>query len=246
MRRPAVQRLLPRYAVAWCYVIAVTVAGIWYTLAPLAARQAVLSWSSTNVHNLHAHPAAAMVASAFFFSPGLVPVWPALIALALFPACGVLGNWRTAVVCVAGHVIGTLVSEGIAGYRIDHGTLPASARYLLDVGPSYIVVAAIAVAILYGGWLARGAALLDLALLAFVGDIFAGLGHLDVAAVGHVTAIATGVLVGSAAYWNLRWVRRRRAAQAAAAGAPADPGPADPADPDVDRPDHSAQPRPRA
>jgi hypothetical protein len=241
MRRPAVQTLLSRYAVAWCYVLAVTAAEIWYTLAPPAARHAVLGWSSTNVHNLHAHPAAAMVASAFFYSPGFVPVWPALIALALFPACGVLGNWRTAVVCAAGHVIGTLVSEGIAGYRIDHGTLPASVRYLLDVGPSYIVVAAIAVAILYGGWLARGAALLDLALLAFVGDIFAGLGHLEVAAVGHVTAIATGVLAGSAVYWNRRRVRQRRAAQAAAAGAPADP-----ADPDADRPDHSAQPRPRA
>jgi hypothetical protein len=241
MRRPAVQRLLSRYAVAWCYVIAVTVAEIGYALASPESQRAILRWSSTNVHNLHAHPAAAMVASAFFFSPGFLPVWPALIALALFPACGVLGNWRTAVVCAAGHVIGTLVSEGIEGYRIDHGTLPASARYLTDVGPSYIVVAAIAVAILYGGWLGRGAALLDLVLLASVGDIFAGLGHLDVAAVGHVTAIATGVLVGSAAYWNRRRVRQRRAAQAAAAGAPADP-----ADPDADRPDHSAQPRPRA
>lgn len=36
----------------------------------------------------------------------------------------VLGNWRTAVVCAAGHVVGTLVSEGIVGYRVSHGALP--------------------------------------------------------------------------------------------------------------------------
>jgi hypothetical protein len=243
MRRPAVQTLLSRYAVAWCYTLAAIAAEIWYVLASPGSRLAAARWASTSVHNLHAHPVAAMVASAFV--PTSWPTaWPALIAVALVASCSVLGSWRTLVVCAAGHVIGTLVSEGIEDYRILHGTLPASARFLIDVGPSYIVVAALAVAILYGGWLARGVALLGLALLAFVGDIFSGLDHLAVSAVGHVTALATGVIAGSLAYWNLRRMRRRRAAQAAAAGAPADP--ADPAEPDVDRPDHSAQPRPRA
>jgi hypothetical protein len=183
------------------------------------------------VHNLHQDPVGCIVVSAFFPS-GSAAAWPALIALALFGANHVLGNWRTAVVCAAGHVIGTLVSEGILGYRVTHGSLPVSARYITDVGPSYVVVAAIAVAILYGGWLARAAAALDLALLAFVGDIFSGLRGLSVAAVGHVTAITVGVIAGGLAVWQRRRAQQRQAQAAAATGRRAL--------------DQAAQPRPRA
>jgi hypothetical protein len=59
---------------------------------------------------------------------------------------------------------------------------------LVDVGPSYVVAAAIAVAVVCGPWLARGAALADLAVFVFAGHIFAGFSQLQVPAVGHVTA----------------------------------------------------------
>ena len=36
----------------------------------------------------------------------------------MFGANRVLGNWRTVVLCAAGQVIGTLVSEGLVGYRV--------------------------------------------------------------------------------------------------------------------------------
>jgi hypothetical protein len=199
-----------RYPVAWGYLIAVVAAEITRTLLPRADQAAVLRWASTNVHNLHADPVGCLVASAFFPTESLW-AWPALIALALFGASHVLGNWRTVVVCVSGHVIGTLVSEGILDYRVAHGTLPGSARLIIDVGPSYIVVAALPVAILAGGWLARSAAVLDLVLLAFVGDIFSGLTRLSVPAVGHTTSIAVGLLLGGWFAWRLR--RRRRAGQ---------------------------------
>ena len=71
-------------------------------------------------------------------------------------------------------------------------------------GPSYVVVSAITVALLYGSWLARAAAALDLALLVVVGNIFGGLSQLDVSAVGHVTAIAVGAVLGSLLVWQLR------------------------------------------
>jgi len=80
--------------------------------------------------------------------------------------------------------------------------------YLLDVGPSYVVVAAIAVAVLYGPWLARAAAAADLALLVFVGHIFAGLSQLQVSAVGHATALATGAVLGGAVTWRRHGQRR--------------------------------------
>ena len=63
-----------------------------------------------------------------------------LIALAAFGANRALGSARTALVCLAGHVIGSGVSEGIVAYRVDADQLSAASRYLTDVGPSYVVV----------------------------------------------------------------------------------------------------------
>ena len=146
-------------------------------LARTAARRYLVAWCFV----------AAAVAGA------VVPphAWPALIALALFGANRALGNAATLAVCAAGQVIGTLVSEGIVAYRVDSADLPVSYRYLVDIGPSYVVVAAIVAALIAGSWPARAAAALDLALLVFAGHIFSGLTGLDVAAAGHLTALVT-------------------------------------------------------
>ena len=89
-------------------------------------------------------------------------------------------------------------------YRVDAGQLPAADRYLTDVGPSYIVVSAVVIAVACGTWLARAAAALDFAVLVIGGHIFGGLSHLDVAAVGHLTALVT-----AAAAVTLTLARRR-------------------------------------
>ena len=205
MRRPDLKAIFTSYLVAWLYLggfIAVEVA---YALLSPHDQGVFITWASTSVHNLRHEPVGSLVVSAFV-TQEFELAWPVLIALAMFGANGALGNWRTAVVCAAGQVIGTLVSEGIVGYRVSHGLLPAADRYLIDVGPSYVVVSAIAVALLYGSWLARAAAALDLALLVGVGNIFGGLSQLDVSAVGHLTAITVGAVGGSLLYWQ----RRRR------------------------------------
>jgi hypothetical protein len=129
-----------------------------------------------------------------------------LIALALFGANRALGNVRTALVCLAGHVVGSLVSEGIVAYRVDAGQLSAANRHLSDVGPSYVVVSAIVIALVCGTWLARTLAVADLALLVFPGQIFAGLSQLDVSAVGHLTAMLTAAT--ATALITSRWPRR--------------------------------------
>jgi hypothetical protein len=113
------------------------------------------------------------------------------MGLAVFGANRALGNARTALVCLAGHVIGSLVSEGILAYRIDAGQLSAANRHITDVGPSYVVLSAIVIALACGGWLVRTLAAVDLVVLVFPGQIFGGLSHLDVAAVGHLTAALT-------------------------------------------------------
>jgi hypothetical protein len=203
------QSVLTRYAFSWLYLAAVCAAEIAYALLPRTDRAALLRWASTSVHNLRHDPVGSLIASAFITSTHLL-AGPLLIALAVFGANHALGNWRTALTCAAGHVTGTLVSEGIVAYRVSHGSLPSADRYLIDVGISYVLVSAIAVAVLYGGWLARAAAAADLLLLIFAGQIFAGLSQLQVSAVGHLTAILTGAVLGS----FLIWQRRRRKARA--------------------------------
>ena len=203
MRRPDLKKIFRSYAVAWVYLVGFVITEVVCSRLPPHDRSEFTAWASTSVHNLQHDPVGSLVVSAFV-AQGYWLAWPFLIALALFGANKVLGNWRTALLCAAGHVIGTLVSEGIVGYRVSSGSLPPADRYLIDVGPSYVVVSAILVVVLYGSWLARAAAALDLVLLVAVGNIFGGLSQLAVSAVGHATAMAVGVILGSLLIWQLR------------------------------------------
>jgi hypothetical protein len=221
---PSGRGVLGRYAAAWAYLAAFVLAELIGSALPRRDQSLLLRWASTNVVNLHHHPVGALVVSALI-APAFAWAWPALIALALFGANRVLGNWGTALLCITGHVAGTLVSEGIVAYRTGHGLLPETANRIVDVGPSYVVVAAITVAVLFGSWPARAAAVLDLGLLVFVGDIFSGLTTLQVAAVGHVTAIVVSVPLG------ILLARRARRQPTPATAEPAEP--AEPAVPDV-------------
>ena len=210
MQRLTPKTLFSRYAVAWVYLACVIIVGLSYAALSGQGQAALVRWASTSVDNLEHDPVLSLVASAFLPVESLA-VWPALIALAMFGANRVLGNRRTVMVCGAAQVAGTLISEGIVAYRVHAGALPAADRYLVDIGPSYVVAAAIAVVLLRGSKLARAAALADLAVLVFAGHIFAGLGQLEVAAVGHVTALTVGAVAGGALLWKryrrLPWPR---------------------------------------
>jgi hypothetical protein len=212
MRSPRITMLSPqtlftRYAAAWIFLLAVAIGDIVLTAAAPHQQVEIVQWASTNVANLQRHPVAALLASAVLPAESLL-AWLGLIALSMFGANRALGNAWIALVCLAGHVIGTAVSEGIEAYRVSHGQLPAAARTIIDVGPSYVVVSAIVVAVAFGSWPARIGAVVAFVILVNVG-IFDGLTDLQVAAVGHVTAIVVAAALGSALAW-----RRRQAAQA--------------------------------
>ncbi len=132
---------------------------------------ALLLWASTNVASLQHHPVLALVLSAFL-SSGSPFAW---LALTMFGANRAVGAVRLALICAAGHLIGTGVSEGIVAYRVGHGSLPPAWSHIPDVGPSYVVVSAIVVAVMFGTWLTRVTALAVLAVLVFISHIFAGL-----------------------------------------------------------------------
>ena len=181
-----------RYALAWGYLACYLVIDLVYVLLTPHARAALTGWASTDVTNLEHEPVGPLLLSAFV-ATGYFIIWPTLIALAVFGANRALGNARTALVCLAGHVLGSLVSEGVVAYRVDAGQLSVADRDITDVGPSYVVLSAIVIAVMCGTWLARTLAAGDFAVLVFGGHIFGGLSHLDVSAVGHVTAIVTAV-----------------------------------------------------
>jgi hypothetical protein len=214
MRRLDLRATFDAYAVAWIFLIAFVLTELVYAFLPAHDQTALVGWASTSVHNLRHHPVGSLLTSAFIPQES-ASAWPALIALSMFGANRALGNWRTVLVCGAGQVIGTLVSEGIVAYQVAHGLLPAADRYLIDIGPSYVVVSAIVIALLLGSWRARVAAAVDLVLLVTVGDIFGGLSQLNVAAVGHVTAM----IVATVGTGILSWQRQRQRERAAGSGA---------------------------
>jgi Rhomboid-like protein len=193
-----------RYAFATAYLACFVAIELGYVMATPHAQATLIAWASTNVANLEHEPVLPLVFSALV-TPGYFGVWPVLIALAVFGANRALGNARTALVCLAGQVVGSLVSEGIVAYRVDAGQLDVANRYLTDVGPSYVVVSAIVIALACGTWLARALAAVDLVVLVFPGHIFGGLSQLDVSAVGHLTAALT-----AAAATTLLLTRRGR------------------------------------
>jgi hypothetical protein len=196
----------PRFAVAWGYLLCFVAAGSGCALLSPGARVSFVSWASTSVVNLEHHPVGCLVASAFVTGSGVTGalLWVPVIAIGMFGATRAAGGHRTLVAGVAGHVIGTLVSEGIVAWRVSSGALPESYRHLVDVGPSYVVVSVLVVALLRGSRMWRFLSAAALLVLVFAGHVFGGLTRLDVAAVGHVTAIAMGLLVAAA-----RWPRAR-------------------------------------
>jgi hypothetical protein len=207
--RPRARRGVVRYAFAWGYLICFVVTDLVYASLTRPGQAALTAWASTNVANLSREPVGPLVLSAFI-APGYLLLWPVLIALAAFGANRALGNARTTLICLAGHVIGSLISEGIVAARVAAGQLPEADRYITDVGPSYVVVSAIVIAVICGTWLARSLAVGDFAILVFGGHIFSGLSHLDVSAVGHLTAILTAAAITAITAITTAIARRRR------------------------------------
>jgi hypothetical protein len=182
-----------------------------YALEP-AGRRAFVAVTATNLANLRTDPLGTLVASAFV-SETVPWLWVAFAIVGLFPLAHRFGNLRALLLLFAAQVIGTLISEGLLEWRISTGVVPASMRLLDDVGPSYVIAAALAATIVYGAEPAvrtgrRGHWLFDrvpsrwwrvlaaVGLIVIAPSLFEGLDRLEVAAVGHVVAITTSVLVG--------------------------------------------------
>ena len=114
---PGLARRVPGgYAFSWAYLGCFVVIQVVYAQLSAHGQSELTAWASTSVVNLEHDPVGSLVVSAFI-TGGDPVVWRALIALAVFGANRALGNRAVVLVCLAGQVVGSLVSEGIVAYR---------------------------------------------------------------------------------------------------------------------------------
>src|SRR4051812_11004311 len=114
-----------------------------------AGRRAWLAAASTNLDNLGSHPVRSLAASALLVEGGAA-AWVALAALGLAGLVAAAGPLRALAVALAAHVVGTLVSEATLAVRVARGVEPASARSIVDVGPSFVVVGVLVATVVAG------------------------------------------------------------------------------------------------
>jgi len=134
----------------------------------------------------------AFVASAFIPQQS-AGVWP-FFALSLFSVVALLGARRAVLVLAGVHIGVSVATEGLVWWRIHHGTLPASDAHMWDTGPSYLVVAALTIAIATARpvWLR---VVWAVCLAGAAPGLLEGIDHADYTAIGHVLSFALGIVV---------------------------------------------------
>ncbi|MFE6053299.1 rhomboid-like protein [Kitasatospora sp. NPDC056446] len=154
--------------------------------------------SSSDGHNLLQHPLRALVLSGFWVAgDAWVPyLWG--FAFTLAPLERKVGSARAAMVFAIGHVVATLLSQGVVITAVETGRMAPEAMDHLDIGVSYGVLACLGAVAGLLSWRGRllalgGAGLMIAEQIASDKDV--------VTAVGHPAAVLTGV-----ALW--RWLRR--------------------------------------
>lgn len=190
VRTKALLRRVAQLPVTVTFTVLLAVVSLDWTALPHSTRDRVVHWSSTNVDRLLTQPFGPMLASAFVVLDRPV-VWIALTAVGLAATESRLGWARTLLLVAGGHVVGTLVSEGVVAWRHSRGALPDSALHQVDVGVSYVAVTALTIGLVVvrPWWLKPVPALL---LVVAAPGLLGGLRQLDVSAVGHVTAFLFG------------------------------------------------------
>lgn len=179
---------------AFWYAVSLTVAAVVEDTISDDRLQQLMDWCSTNIANIRpgGHPVEAFVASAFIPQQS-AGVWP-FFALSLFSVVALLGARRAVLVLAGVHIGVSVTTEGLVWWRIHHGTLPASDAHMWDTGPSYLVVAALTIAIATARpvWLR---VVWAVCLAGAAPGLLEGIDHADYTAIGHVLSFALGIVV---------------------------------------------------
>lgn len=122
----------------WLAVLFVTTVAL-HHMSPEFERE-FLRQRSTNIRELSRDPGRVLITSAMWIDGGYWLPYAVLYSVFHAQAERWLGTVRWLVVCVAAHVLATLVSEGVLLKAIHDGIAPRSAVNTLDVGVSYALV----------------------------------------------------------------------------------------------------------
>lgn len=171
----------------WLLVLFVTTVAL-HRMSP-DFEEDFLRQRSTNIHELSDSPVRVLFASAMWIPSGRWLPYAALYSLFHAQAERWLGTLRWLLVCVAAHVLATLISEGALLWAIGRQVAPPSAVDTLDVGVSYALagVAGVLTYRIRRPWRYPYAA----AVLVFFGvPLLAGRTFTDL---GHFTAVLIGL-----------------------------------------------------
>ena len=127
----------------WLAVLFVTTVAL-HHMSP-EFEQDFLRQRSTNIHELSNDPLRVLVQSAMWIDGGRWLPYAVLYTVFHAQAERWLGTARWLMVCVAAHVLATLISEGALLRAVHEGVAPQSAVNTLDIGVSYALAGVVAV-----------------------------------------------------------------------------------------------------
>ncbi|ALV38759.1 hypothetical protein AS200_25265 [Streptomyces sp. CdTB01] len=127
----------------WLAVLFVTTVAL-HHMSPEFEEQ-FLRQRSTNIHELSNDPVRVLVQSAMWIDSGHWLPYAVLYTVFHAQAERWLGTLRWLIVCVAAHVLATLISELALLKAIRDGMAPHSAVDTLDIGVSYALAGVVAV-----------------------------------------------------------------------------------------------------
>jgi hypothetical protein len=193
---------------AACFALGLVLTEIVMLLLPSDAEMSVAHAASTNITHLAIDPFFVLPASAFV-DLGNTWLWVPLTLILLGGLERKLGPGRAFLIAFGAHVIATVISEGMLLMQIAWHAQPRSDVNILDVGPSYVILAAMAACLVLGSWKLRLAAVLSGAIV--IPGLLVGITGLDMSALGHLSSLVLGTAFGVAFTGpGRRWIDSHR------------------------------------
>ncbi|MFJ3304485.1 rhomboid-like protein [Streptomyces sp. NPDC086549] len=127
----------------WLLVLFLTTVAL-HHMSP-AFEEDFLRQRSTNIHELSQNPVRVLITSAMWIDGGHWIPYAALFTVFHAQAERWLGTARWLAVCVAAHVLATLLSEGALLKAVRDGIASQSALNTLDIGVSYALAGVVGV-----------------------------------------------------------------------------------------------------
>jgi hypothetical protein len=174
---------------AACFALGLVVTEFVMLTLPSADQTSVARAASTNITHLAIDPFFVLPASAFV-DLGNTWLWVPLTLILLGGLERKLGAGRAFMIAFGAHVAATVISEGMLLTQIAWHAAPRSEVNIIDVGPSYVILAAMAACLVLGSWKLRIAAVLSGAIV--IPGLLVGITGLDMSALGHLTSLILG------------------------------------------------------